>query len=305
MRPLSYFLSALLSTLPACSDAFFLSFFSNWCIFTGDPCFPAIQCFLNAFLFSGFDGGDYENYPRWFREDSVARLAQTGEYKGPNDIEEYVKFQNALYSPYFASDDWTDDFPRFVGYENGECIWRLFAKIRYKMDPETARDDPEFDVVSMARFYWNYKESYATKIYAYSPPGVQNLFFNELLNSPNTRKFICGVLSDTCKDITDQTNADTCETDLAALPATTDPIDNVEGNSQGCRALHAVLALSSPEQHCPHVGLAPLADPKGRFKCQNTTSSLPTELLDEEDFEAFRVYAESQGFDPEIGHRIV
>lgn len=217
--------------------------------------------------------------------------------------------------PNFASDEWADDFPRFVGYDNekGECVWRLFARIRYQMDPETTRDNSEFDVVSMARFHWNYRESYATKIYAYSPPGVQNLFFDKLLNSPNTRKFSCGVLSDTCRNITDiPTNADTtttttCETDLAALPATTDPRDNVEGNAQGCRALYAVLALSSPEQHCPHVSLAPLADPRGRFKCPNNsiTSSLPTELLGEDDLEAFRVYAESQGFDPEIGHKFL
>lgn len=141
-----------------------------------------------------------------------------------------------------------------------------------------------------------------TKILAYSPPGTQSLFFTRLLNSQQTRRFICEVLTDTCKDIVDQSNAASCEQDLEGLAPTTEPLDNVEGNSTGCRALHAVLALTSPEQHCPHVSLTELEDPKGRIKCQYSTNSLPSDLFDSSDFEAYNRFARRKGFDPEVGH---
>lgn len=51
----------------------------------------ATRC-ATALKASGFNFFDFGNYDQWFDEDSILYLPETGYYKGPEDISEYVQF---------------------------------------------------------------------------------------------------------------------------------------------------------------------------------------------------------------------
>jgi hypothetical protein len=58
-----------------------------------------------AVLKSGFALEKIDQYPVYFRHDSVVLLAQAGVYHGATNIEEYIKFAFAEYSPYRTVED--------------------------------------------------------------------------------------------------------------------------------------------------------------------------------------------------------
>lgn len=52
----------------------------------------------------------------------------------------------------------------------------------------------------------------------------------------------------------------------------------IDGNSQGCRYLHAVFALKNPF-HCAHVSLIPAVDPDGDYICHWSAELSPEEMF--------------------------
>jgi hypothetical protein len=68
----------------------------------GQILFPKLRCLL-AFRRLGFAIDNFEQYPVYFRDDSIVQLAQAGVYQGATDIEEYVKFAFSGYSPYLLN----------------------------------------------------------------------------------------------------------------------------------------------------------------------------------------------------------
>jgi len=56
---------------------------------------------LLCFALLHFDIGNYNNFHRFFHNDSEMILAETGAYKGADSIEEYTWFTNTKESPYF------------------------------------------------------------------------------------------------------------------------------------------------------------------------------------------------------------
>ena len=96
-----------------------------------------------------------------------------------------------------------------------------------------------------------------------------------------------------------------CRDQLAALPIADGDDLYVDGNSQGCRNLHAFLAVQTPEQHCPHISLSPLEDPDGKIKCQETSRQnlQVSDLFADAEMKAFRDYTSSIGLDPDTAVR--
>jgi hypothetical protein len=97
-----------------------------------------------------------------------------------------------------------------------------------------------------------------------------------------------------------------CVDELNDLPVSDDGY--VTGNTQGCRALHAVFAQTN-QFHCPHVSLSNEdADNNGSFKCSNVTESVdinPEDLFDDSDFELFNQTCEDNDIDPIEGYRVI
>ena len=136
----------------------------------------------------------------------------------------------------------------------------------------------------------------------YYKPATLHFNFDILRNSPQTRRFICDqVIAGTCSGIVPAENHTNCIADLEKLPATTGDEFHFDGNSQGCRALHASFAPDNPN-HCAHVSLVPMAVVDGYIKCQKTPNVHPSELFTDYDFAYFDDFMIDHGVDPKYGY---
>lgn len=226
--------------------------------------------------------------------------------EGAADIEEYVKFTFADYSPYLYNDG-----PilatglNFLGYDSdsGQCVFRVFNLSGYFLDPVTSAGIPPFDAVRMTKLYLDLKKGYFTRLNVFYPVDFLRVFFEVGLDSDNTRSYVCDVMdSEKCDAIVDSTGD--CEGALASLPTLEGPSNHFDGNSQGCRVLHAAFASTNPDpnQHCPHISFAKIPDARDRFKCQDTSSTPPSDLFTDNDFASYRAFSEKNGIDPAVGH---
>lgn len=83
-----------------------------------------------------------------------------------------------------------------------------------------------------------------------------------------------------------------CLENYNALPATTSKagkLSYIDGNSKGCRILHAVFAKSNSD-HCPHISFEADEDVNGLVKCNESKETLltgPTGLFTEQQLELF------------------
>ena len=104
------------------------------------------------------------------------------------------------------------------------------------------------------------------------------------LQTRQVDEFVCDVLlGSVCMDeLGDQAEQGLtkrgCLKHLSNLPLAEDENRYVNGNSQGCRYLHAVFALTNPF-HCAHVSLIPAKDPKGNYICHWSADLSPDELF--------------------------
>merc|ERR1712100_510477 len=66
---------------------------------------------------------------------------------------------------------------------------------------------------------------------------------------------------------------------LESLDYTDGELGHIDGNTQGCRLLHATFAAENKD-HCPHLSFVPQKDKHGRIKCQISKGKRPSELFD-------------------------
>ena len=69
-----------------------------------------------------------------------------------------------------------------------------------------------------------------------------------------------------------------CLKRLSNLPLKEGEDNWIDGNSRGCRYLHAVFARTN-QFHCAHVSFIPAEDSKGDIKCQTSANMLPEEFF--------------------------
>jgi hypothetical protein len=270
--------------------------------------FPKLRC-ISAFLRLGFDINSFDKYPTYFRSDSIVQLAQAGEYQGPKAIEEYLKFAFPGYSPYLLNISSPvarrNRKSRVLGYRNGQCEFLHIVKPVAPLNVSNTENVQPFNYVTMIKLFLDFEKGYVSRMNVFFTPDFLRIVFNVALNSPNTRRFLCKeVMSGTCARLLNETNTagSQCEATQQALPTTEGQLRYFDGNSSGCRALHGVLALDDPTEHCPHLSFVPITDPLGRIKCQASKRTLPTDLFSESDLQDFRTFARRRGIDPEIGH---
>jgi len=108
---------------------------------------------------------------------------------------------------------------------------------------------------------------------------------------------VCGTMQANCGDTWAENGLESiegCTTRLDALPVS-EGDGYVDGNSKGCRVLHAVFA-SENSDHCPHLSFEPMTDVNGKIKCQVSANNSPDELFNDVDFAALELTAEEFGF---------
>ena len=128
----------------------------------------------------------------------------------------------------------------------------------------------------------------------YTPEVVQAIFAN--LGGPNTRKFVCELLSSPgCANVLAKNGNITVNKCIEALEKSDvaeGELSYLNSDTQGCHALHAVFVRTNPT-HCTHISLFPLEDENGKTKCQKSEALQPTALFTQDDLAQFRSFCNS------------
>jgi hypothetical protein len=196
----------------------------------------------------------FNQYSKYFRSDSQCHLLQTGVYKGPDGIEEYMRF---TVSKYFAERPWEKSEKSFIRYneEKGECEFRSLQEGR--LITSDVYTDAKLDITRtiMLKLYFNFQKNYITTMDLYFAPGYIGLVAQSI-TGVNSEDNICNMMAGPCNAIVTQ-HSD-CRTKLANLPGSEGSLIYIDGNTVGCRALHAIFAETNPNDHCAHLSFEPL-----------------------------------------------
>jgi len=278
----------------------------------GDPnALTADQRFcIGALLGAQFKLTEDADYSQWFDENSVMTLAQTGSYFGTDGIQEYVEFvYNPLTFLETARVD--IPFNPFTGGPGQAVIPNVNTIVRDGQKCEVTVaiklcqtfPDPQVDTSSIGksadmilgyRLFFDVKEFeppfaqskiLVNKAGVYFPDAYLAELFGVGFVTDAMRQNICKIMRDSCAPIWEMNfeEADrtipNCVQEMAKLdPAQTATFNAVnlegyiDGNTSGCRTLHAAFAEKNPF-HCPHISFMPVADPAGGIKCQDETTA--------------------------------
>jgi hypothetical protein len=272
--------------------------------FSLSPVTPRFRCLL-SFIQLEFDLENFDKYDVYFKNSSVMTLAQTGEYQGPDNIKEYVKFVYAGFSPFFLTGPKGPQYKseeKYIDYNRrtGECIFIINFIGEYSMNPATTSTDGGVLSSAMVKLFYKLSDDYVSRINVYYTIGFLDLLFANFLNSNNTRQYVCDVMKGSnCGSII-ETPID-CVNKLADLSAANGALKYVDGYSQGCRALHSVFASTNPI-HCPHISFTSMVDLNGYIKCQTSKKMSYNDLFTSEELAAHYTFMSKNGLDPYVGH---
>ena len=215
-------------------------------------------------------------------------------------MEEYVRFVTPS-SPYVAEFEAGPSDGTFKGIDENVCIFSQVGLITYTFDELVSKKSLMVDAMASTKFYYNVAENYIEKIHVYYEVEYLDFFFS-LLNTRQVHDLICETMSNECDFDVDISGA--CQEKLRKLPTFTNG-SYVDGNSQGCRALHGVFAKVNPAGHCPHISFSPYEDPNGKIKCLESAGDKPSDLFDDDDIGMFQTFCEDNGIDPTKGYALV
>jgi len=284
-----------LQVLVAVSIVGFVTGLSIWSSGENSALVGSDECLL-AFKRIGFDLRDHNNYNNFFDQDSVMTLSEAGSYYGGDGILEYVIF--AFDSPYTKATISRID-TSFKSYDDktNECNFRQVGVAKYTPDwTTTSNQVNEFHTAVMINLKLDYTKEKVSEANVYYSKEFLSHYFGKLLNSDATRHFVCSVVNGPCG-----MQVDNCEASLSKLPIVTGN-SYVDGNSQGCRALHAVFAAVN-SKHCAHISFEPKNDTNGKVKCQQSKGILPEDLFGPDDFASFYEFQVEVGISPDIGYK--
>ena len=232
------------------------------------------QC--NTFLLLDFDLRDYDNYEKFFNEDSYILYAATGTYTGLAGIEEYVRFADES-SPYVESIEKIDREVNVTRFDpvKGICKFTIYSTEHSVMSKEFTNGDTIGYVVMLGLDY-SIPKNIVTAMNLYYPTKFVEGFFTRLVTAP-VFDFVCNTLtSPSCQNefvLPSCSNTATlsqkqCVQRLSELPLF-EEAGYLDSNTQGCRMLHSVFAATNPS-HCAHVSLDRLEDRNGAIMCQDS-----------------------------------
>lgn len=234
---------------------------------------------------------------------SVLQVADAGEYYGEEGIQEYTDFITTD-NPYIARAELTALSIQFEGYDaqEGTCSFLWLTKSNLLWDETNVRYAAEFNFGSMLKIFYKPAGGIVSRLNVVTSEGFIRLIYGRLMNSDNTRRFICDVKAGPCNDGEDGGDVANCQEDLAQMDVFTENLPWIDGRSQACRALHATFADTNPSLHCPHIAFAETADPNGAVKCQESDLVSPEDLFDEKNFQYYSDFLRRNDIDPAIGH---
>lgn len=253
------------------------------------------------FLIMQYTSNDPLRYSDKYRSDSVMILSESGQYVGPEDITEYLGFVYEDTSPFVQEGPvHQEQRLRIIGYDatTGQCELHRYAVSAYALNPELTGHATKASIALLNSLFLDDRDMYLTRVNIYYPKSFLHWYFGEQFNTEPVKDFVCSeVLAGSCAGRIGGVEGDafgddlaTCHARLDALPAATGDA-YVDGDSLGCRVLHAAFARSNPDGHCAHVSLDTTdPDRNGQVKCSRSAGVEPSDLFDEETLEEFDVW---------------
>lgn len=268
-------------------DVGWISFLFSGCWLAA---FPALQFFLFGY-----------RYKDLVSDNGAMQLSQAGIYVGPEAIQEYGSFLTET-SLFLAASE-NDDFKiQYMGRQgDGQCVFDVGITWYHLHDAATSAFAAEYEYPIMFKALFP-RGKKASRVNVYFAPGFFEQVFTRILDSSKTRQTVCDIYENQCASLLAETSVE-CLTAVNNLPVSEGANNWIDGNSQGCRALHGAFATFNPETHCPHLSFSGQADVNGEIKCQNSLGITPEELFDDSDFAFWNEYCNDRGFDPEVGFR--
>lgn len=257
-----------------------------------------VQDCFDGFLALQFQGLNFDAYPTYYDDDSVFVLPQTGTYTGAEAIEEYVRFVDVDSTPYWDGrtafdQSFTFSATRFDSIA-GNCVFSLVSTQALVYSAELTAGDT-VNYAAFRNIVYSIPRNKITSLTQFYNPALLGEFFGRLA-TPGINSFICGVLEGPgCtnalgrppKSARQQRKAiRRCERALAELPISEGDNAYIDGNTQGCRSLHAVFAQQNTF-HCAHIALEPTPDPAGVTKCAVSEEVDPMATFTEDEIQIY------------------
>lgn len=185
----------------------------------------------------------------------------------------------------------------------GYCDVTLGRTGRVLMNPQLARQDSNEDQWFRTVLGHNVRlaypgedllrSAYIESEAAFLPPAFVSALYTDLINTTALTDGICRVMEFVCPEVY-AANAFSshgeCMERMESLPVSTKNkhgLDTVDGNSTGCRHMHASLALQSPAIHCPHLSFTPMEDKDGKVECSASNDFSQEDFFSRSDFNLF------------------
>ena len=226
---------------------------------------------------------NYDAYNTYFDETSSLTLAQAGVYTGPDAIKEYVKFADTN-SPYIQAKREYVEESEMTGFDpkTNICKFTTYIIEGFDLDPALTTG-ATITYGYITNTYYSAVTNKVPTVDLYMTAPFTEAAFTQLQTRQGD-EFVCDVLlgPGCMNELGDQAEQGLtkreCLKRLSNLPLAEGENRYVDGNSQGCRYLHAVFALTNPF-HCAHVSLIPAKDPKGNMKCHMSANTSPDEYF--------------------------
>lgn len=269
----------------------------------------ALECVQSFLLLSPpFDLRSFDLYESWFDDESEMTLAQAGTYRGVDNIKEYVMFAYPT-SPYIsvALQPPGSAENAIVGFDEAErvCVMSTMYHNRYAMSPMAGSE--LFQYVWMTKLEWRFDAQKIGQISIYYDPSFLEHFFATALQTPQVYNFVCQTMQTSCPAVwaaNGLASVGECEAQFEALPISESNMHYIDGNTQGCRMLHAVFAVDNAH-HCAHISFEPMQDPGGLYKCQTSAQIRVSDLFSDNELANFEAFAAGVGFTTAMHWRYV
>jgi len=248
---------------------------------------------------ANFDFIQTERYNEWFAEDSVMELAESGIFRGPDEMVEYVDFIRAKFFDFYRRVGDPMYFP--ISSSQEECVLLVVninkAQVNAVMgQPKCLETAVAFKLsYTVADTQGNGFQINRVDLF-YSQPFLHTLFAHAL-KGDGMADYICDdVMKVNCSTIWAVNNLDSesCKMRYEALPDTNEE-GYLDDKSKGCRILHSAFAEINPK-HCPHLSFIPMEDYGGRLWCQESGGVKAEELFSVEELGIIKKVANDQGY---------
>ena len=232
-------------------------------------------------------------------EDSTLTLAETGEYQGPDEIKEYVKFVDVETVFFDIAKRMDKLVPTPVRLTEDECSILFTTTNKYQTN---AQDDNGQCIETVVGYTLHYSTSSfkMNRISLFYSRDFLSELFGKALDSDYVGGYICGVMENNCQETFKLNNltSGSCRSMYDSLPLT-NAKGYLDDKSKGCMILHSVSAAQN-EDHCPHLSFIPQEDNKGRIKCQQSKETKPSDIFSTFELDTIKKQGRGWGFDESL-----